>query len=312
MKKLKFILSLVLTFLLLLTSCTSKTKELNEKSDLSSNQSAEEKVDDVIINNMTKYNNDRNEIMNEIFAQHKPSGKNPDFTEKYNENVYKFADALAKEKNSNGKWTIANDGAKWMNLVQMLDPEYRDDYIRGKSIMATFDDAKKARLAMLMDDMISDEVKVMLATESTAEKYTIFLKHHNVPASMWLSVKNKYDTVKSIEVPGGADITKKQQVCDYINSLKISNDEKSALYRACGYEDASVFSLEYVNWQYVYDDGTTTTKHLNQRAESYVYVTKTGSKFHSSWCYYLNSTVFYMLRQDAINSGYTPCSRCYP
>ena len=43
----------------------------------------------------------------------------------------------------------------------------------------------------------------------------------------------------------------------------------------------------------------------------YVYVTKTGTKYHRPWCSYLGKTVFYMTPEDAIASGYTPCSRCY-
>ena len=42
----------------------------------------------------------------------------------------------------------------------------------------------------------------------------------------------------------------------------------------------------------------------------FVYVTKTGTKYHHQRCNYLRDPVFYMLRQDAIDSGYTPSSQC--
>lgn len=42
-----------------------------------------------------------------------------------------------------------------------------------------------------------------------------------------------------------------------------------------------------------------------------VYVTDTGSKYHQSWCSYLKSSNPISL-EDAINQGYTPCSRCGP
>ena len=42
-----------------------------------------------------------------------------------------------------------------------------------------------------------------------------------------------------------------------------------------------------------------------------VYVTKTGTKYHQSWCSYLRSSCYSMTLDDAIFAGYTPCSRCY-
>ncbi len=43
-----------------------------------------------------------------------------------------------------------------------------------------------------------------------------------------------------------------------------------------------------------------------------VYVTKTGSKYHSAGCSYLRRSAIAMDLADAIASGYTPCSRCNP
>ena len=42
-----------------------------------------------------------------------------------------------------------------------------------------------------------------------------------------------------------------------------------------------------------------------------VYVTRTGSKYHRDGCSYLKSRISISL-QDAVNQGYTPCSRCKP
>ena len=42
-----------------------------------------------------------------------------------------------------------------------------------------------------------------------------------------------------------------------------------------------------------------------------VYVTNSGSKYHQEWCSYLKSSNAISL-ENAINQGYTPCSRCNP
>ncbi len=43
-----------------------------------------------------------------------------------------------------------------------------------------------------------------------------------------------------------------------------------------------------------------------------VYITATGSKFHTEDCQYLSKSSFKINRAKAINEGYTPCSRCKP
>ena len=43
-----------------------------------------------------------------------------------------------------------------------------------------------------------------------------------------------------------------------------------------------------------------------------VYVTKTGEKYHYSWCGYLHSSKIAKSLSSAKAAGYTPCSRCNP
>lgn len=43
-----------------------------------------------------------------------------------------------------------------------------------------------------------------------------------------------------------------------------------------------------------------------------VYVTKTGEKYHYSWCGYLHSSKIAKSLSSAKSAGYTPCSRCNP
>lgn len=43
-----------------------------------------------------------------------------------------------------------------------------------------------------------------------------------------------------------------------------------------------------------------------------VFVTQNGKKFHTADCYYLSSTATKMTKQEAIDYGYSPCSKCNP
>lgn len=43
-----------------------------------------------------------------------------------------------------------------------------------------------------------------------------------------------------------------------------------------------------------------------------VYITNSGSKYHSSGCQYLSSSKYSVSLEEAISDGYSPCSRCNP
>ena len=58
-----------------------------------------------------------------------------------------------------------------------------------------------------------------------------------------------------------------------------------------------------------YNDGV--KEMSNSTNDVTVYVTNTGSKYHKSWCSYLNQSEIAMPLSDAQAYGYTPCSRCY-
>jgi hypothetical protein len=47
-------------------------------------------------------------------------------------------------------------------------------------------------------------------------------------------------------------------------------------------------------------------------ADGQVYLTRTGEKFHRENCRYVKDSSIVMSRQEAINSGHTPCSVCKP
>lgn len=50
----------------------------------------------------------------------------------------------------------------------------------------------------------------------------------------------------------------------------------------------------------------------SQNNEQTVYVTRTGSKYHSGGCQYLRKSQIPIKKSDAINQGYSACSRCRP
>lgn len=43
-----------------------------------------------------------------------------------------------------------------------------------------------------------------------------------------------------------------------------------------------------------------------------VYITKTGKKYHTETCSYLRKSSIPISLKDAVDRGYTPCSRCNP
>jgi hypothetical protein len=43
----------------------------------------------------------------------------------------------------------------------------------------------------------------------------------------------------------------------------------------------------------------------------YVYVTATGSKYHTSSCHYVSGSKIAMTLADALSSGYSACSVCH-
>lgn len=43
-----------------------------------------------------------------------------------------------------------------------------------------------------------------------------------------------------------------------------------------------------------------------------VFITKSGTKYHKEGCSYISSSKIPMLKEQAINEGIEPCSKCYP
>ena len=61
-----------------------------------------------------------------------------------------------------------------------------------------------------------------------------------------------------------------------------------------------------------YKEGTSIEIPASQEHEETVYITRTGKKYHREYCSYLRRSKIPISKKDAINRGYTPCSRCNP
>jgi len=59
------------------------------------------------------------------------------------------------------------------------------------------------------------------------------------------------------------------------------------------------------------DSNTYITTNNNDK-DITVYITNTGSKYHSYGCQYLRKSSIQTTLKSALNSGYTPCSKCSP
>ena len=57
-----------------------------------------------------------------------------------------------------------------------------------------------------------------------------------------------------------------------------------------------------------YDAGTSE----NRRIQDPVYITSSGTRYHKSWCPYLENSKIPLSRDEAEEDGYSPCSRCNP
>lgn len=61
-----------------------------------------------------------------------------------------------------------------------------------------------------------------------------------------------------------------------------------------------------------YQNHSVITEYKVQANESVVYITKTGSKYHTADCRYLKKSKIKITKADAIEQGYTACKVCKP
>lgn len=105
------------------------------------------------------------------------------------------------------------------------------------------------------------------------------------------NIKTLENKVSSLEIK--RDLLEEEK-----NNLQEENDK---LYKEIKTLDKTI---EAINRK-----STKTTKKKTKSVT--VYVTNTGSKYHKSWCSYLNQSKIPITLKKAKAQGYTPCSRCY-
>lgn len=62
----------------------------------------------------------------------------------------------------------------------------------------------------------------------------------------------------------------------------------------------------------VTEDNTDNTNETTEKTEKYVYITNTGSKYHTVTCRWVSESCIKILYEDAKAEGYTPCGTCNP
>lgn len=90
--------------------------------------------------------------------------------------------------------------------------------------------------------------------------------------------------------------------CQSLSESKYEMDIKDASYYGCT-ACPLCYSGEDVPDEY--------TESSNENQSITVYVTNTGEKYHKDGCQYLSQSKNPISLEDAVNYGYTPCSRCY-
>ena len=94
-----------------------------------------------------------------------------------------------------------------------------------------------------------------------------------------------------------------------IRSLKINYENKlKAANRTIAQQESTIDNLED---QLSEAESYTEVSNNNVNESEYVYVTRTGSKYHRIWCSYLSNSCFSMTLDDALSAGYDACSRCH-
>lgn len=118
-----------------------------------------------------------------------------------------------------------------------------------------------------------------------------------------------YDYYKTEVDSLNAKITKLEEQKELISKDRLEiKEEKEKLEEKIDSLNKKISELEEANKK------TTTTKKKTTKKKTKsvtVYVTNTGSKYHKSWCSYLNQSKIPISLKNAKAQGYTACSRCY-
>ena len=115
------------------------------------------------------------------------------------------------------------------------------------------------------------------------------------------------DSEKIGEIPYGESV---QGSCDGDWMCTTYNGVKGYIYT--GEAGSGRTCVVYSSSALVALPTTAPSVKANDAGATYVYITKTGSKYHRGSCGYLHSSSIKVTLEYAISHGYTPCSRCNP
>ena len=222
---------------------------------IETNKSAKFSEKDLESDAFDNYESQRDSMFRDILSNSELPTEDDAFMDKYYANLYQFTEDVALEANSDGQFTI---DTKWINEIKGLSAEQQAEYIYGKTLRSMYDTDAEANTAINNDPNISSAIKLKLLNDVTVipKSPEKSYKEHNltkykISSDTWLDVYNEYNKIKEIKQPNGKTLSKKDQIIMYINSKKISDEQKSALYRALGYKDTGK-NLK-VPWSYRFD-----------------------------------------------------------
>lgn len=133
------------------------------------------------------------------------------------------------------------------------------------------------------------------------------------------TIEDLNDNISNLNSTINSNMLKLSFMDNYVCIIGSSNN----YYHKYGCEDLDTSSFKIFNPSIAQELGfnpcpkckndTTISTNENQITTSYtVYVTDTGSKYHRAGCSYLRSSSHPIDINKAIQSGYSPCSRCNP
>lgn len=90
-------------------------------------------------------------------------------------------------------------------------------------------------------EFVKENPKHKDVSESFVQKYNSYAEPASIPVNVFYDAMQHYKETKSIDYDGDskADVTKQQQVVEYINGLHLSKEQKDALWLAFGYSTTS-------------------------------------------------------------------------
>jgi len=163
------------------------------------------------------------------------------------------------------------------------------------------------------------KIKVVLDKSQKSETYSKFtyLSNNGVPVyinSHYAIMHNKYAVIDGETVITGSFNWTAAAENENAENLLIIKDGKIAQSYQTNFDKLFKESLLAASEEKSEKDITSKEEITDKKStnDTTVYITKTGSKYHSSGCSYLRKSSIPISLKDAKGRGLTPCSKCNP